>query len=399
MPTGWISQFGSPSVDRGEGIALDGQGNAYVVGTVGGELPVQSSQGSRDAFLRVYGRDGAVLTTLQFGTPESDIATSVALDVDGNVYLAGTTAGALGDQGHFGGEDGFIRKLSSDLTETWTVQFGSGEDEKVGGIAVDGEGNVYAAGGTEGALPAASSAGGTDAFVAKLNPDGQQVWLAQFGSGADDEAAGVAVDSEGNVYVAGQTKGKLPGQDSGGRTDVFLRIYDPSGGEVWTVQFGTVEDDRATGVILDSDGNVYVVGVTGGALPGQESSGDDDGFIRRYDTEGQEVWTAQLGSNRVDEIIGVALMQSQAIYVAGWTMGVVEGTSSAIGGDAFLSRYDLTGQEQWVVQLVTSEFDWATGIAVDADGEILVVGRTNSTLPGQSRAGSTDVFVIQLLEE
>ena len=399
MPTGWISQFGSSSVDRGEGIALDGRGNAYVVGTVGGDLPGQSSLGSRDAFLRVYGPDGTVLTTLQFGTSESDTATSVALDLNGNVYLAGATAGALGSQGHFGGEDGFIRKLSPDLMETWTVQFGSGENEKVASLAVDGEGNVYVAGGTEGALPGVSSSGGVDAFVGKHGPDGREVWMAQFGSSAEDEAAGVAVDAEGNVYVAGQTGGRLPDQDSRGRTDIFLRKYDSSGQEVWTVQFGTVEDDWASEVVLDAEGNVYVVGVTGGELPGQESSGDDDAFIRKYDTEGRADWTAQLGSNKVDEIVGVALVQSRGIYVAGWTMGVIEGTSSAIGGDAFLSRYDLSGQEQWVIQFVTPEFDWATGIAVDAAGEILVVGRTNSTLPGQNRAGSTDVFIVQVLEE
>ena len=399
MPTGWINQFGSSSVDRGEGIAMDSQGNAYVVGTVGGNLPGQSSQGSRDAFLRKYGPEGAVLTTLQFGTSESDTAAAVILDSDGNVYLAGITSGAFGSQGHFGGEDGFIRKLSPDLTEMWTVQFGSSENDEVASVAVDGEGNVYVAGGTEGALPGVSSTGGMDAFVRKHGPDGQEVWTAQFGSSAEDEAAGVAVDSEGNVYVAGRTEGTLPDQGSRGRADIFLRKYDSSGREVWTVQFGTVEDDWATEVVLDPDGNVYVVGVTGGALPGQESSGDDDAFIRKYDPEGQADWTAQLGSNRVDEIVGVALVESQGIYVAGWTMGVVEGTSSAIGGDAFVSRYDLSGQEQWIIQFVTPEFDWATGIAVNAAGEILVVGRTNSTLPGQSRAGSTDAFVIQVLEE
>jgi len=75
-------------------------------------------------------------------------------------------------------------------------------------------------------------------------------WSRQFGTTSDDNAAGISVHASG-VYVAGRTDGTLPGQTNSGGSDAFVRKYDVNGNEVWTRQFGTAVGDRAAGISVD----------------------------------------------------------------------------------------------------------------------------------------------------
>ena len=103
-------------------------------------------------------------------------------------------------------------------------------------------------------------------------------WIRQFGSASDDLVWGVALDATG-VYVVGATNGTLPGQTSAGGTDAFVRKYNINGNEQGTRQFDTARGGVAQGVVgVDATG-VYVVGGTGGALPGQTSAGGSDAFV------------------------------------------------------------------------------------------------------------------------
>lgn len=104
-------------------------------------------------------------------------------------------------------------------------------------------------------------------------------WTRQFGTSTSDQANAVAVDASG-VYVAGYTRGTLPGQTSAGSWDVFLRKYDAAGREVWTRQFGTSAFDVAFAVAADPSG-VYVAGGTDGTFPGQTNAGGADAFLAK----------------------------------------------------------------------------------------------------------------------
>jgi len=115
----------------------------------------------------------------------------------------------------------------------WTRQFGTPEREGAHAVAADGAGNVYAAGTTNGALPGQAAVGNFDAFVRKYDPDGRELWTRQFGTPGSDNAGGVAADRAGNVYVAGETFGTLPGQTGAGADDLRhqagRRRRDPDG--------------------------------------------------------------------------------------------------------------------------------------------------------------------------
>jgi len=117
-------------------------------------------------------------------------------------------------------------------------------------------------------------------------------WTRQFGTGRHDRGWGVAVDATG-VYVTGATVGVLPGQTAVGSYDVFVRKYGTDGTEVWTRQFGTSTDDWGLGVAVDT-GGVYVTGDTWGALPGHTSAGEWDVFVRKYDLDGTSVRSSRM---------------------------------------------------------------------------------------------------------
>jgi hypothetical protein len=217
-------------------------------------------------------------------------------------------------------------------------------------------------------------------------------WIRQFGSSNFDGANGISVDASG-IYVAGSTLGTLPGQTSAGFVDAFVRKYDSNGNELWTRQFGSSSADAAVRISVDASG-IYVAGSTNGTLPGQTSAGFVDAFVRKYDANGNELWTRQFGSSSSDQPLGISV-DASGIYVAGWTDGALPGQTSAGNSDAFVRKYDANGNEGWTRQFGSSSSDAAVRISVDASG-IYVAGETDGTLPGQTSAGSLDAFVAKL---
>ena len=272
----WTRQFGTGSNDEASAIATDANGNVYVSGFTRGDLE-RRNLGGRDAFVRSYDSRGTLRWTRQFGTDAEDEATGIATDANGNVYVAGWTTGALAGS-NLGSLDAFVRSYDRNGSLRWTRQFGTGTLDMATGIATDAGGNVYAIGDTRGALEG-EHLGGVDAFVRSYDRNGSLRWTRQFGTGSAEHARGIAIDLNGNVYAAGQTGGDLEGSNLGSY-DAFVRSYDRDGTLRWTRQFGTSEFDTATGVASDADGIVYVAGGTSGDLEG-DNVGDLDVFIRK----------------------------------------------------------------------------------------------------------------------
>jgi len=174
----------------------------------------------------------------------------------------------------------------------WARKVSTNVDEEAFGVAT-GPGGVYVVGYTNGSLGGQANAGNRDAVVVKFSPAGDQLWIRQFGTASADTLRAVTTDASG-VYVAGTTSGALSGS-SAGASDAFVRKYDPNGNELWTRQFGTPSDDEALGIASDGTG-VYVVGKTQGTFAGQPTSANGDPFVRKYDANGNELWTRQFGT-------------------------------------------------------------------------------------------------------
>jgi len=236
------------------------------------------------------------------------------------------------------------------------------------------------------------------AFVA--SPAGAEApydlaWTRQLGTSAYDVSFGVAADAAGNVFISGTTRGSLGGQPNAGYGDAFVAKYDASGKLLWTRQLGTSGDDDSCGVAADAAGNVFISGETSGNLGGQPNAGGYDAFVAKYDASGKLLWTRQLGTSARDVSFGVAADADGNVFISGETSGSLGGPKAG-NADAFVAKYDASGNLLWTRQLGTFAGDVSYGVAADAAGNVFISGFTWGSLGGQPNAGVDDVFVAKL---
>jgi catechol 2,3-dioxygenase-like lactoylglutathione lyase family enzyme len=381
----WIKQFGGPLTDSAGGISTDSDGNVYLTGDTEDSLGGPNA-GAADVYLAKYDSSGNRLWIRQLGSSARDSARGVSPDNQGNVYIAGYTSGSLAGP-NAGDYDAFLAKYDNAGNHLWTRQLGTASGEYAT-VSADSGGNVYIAGDTHGSL-AGPNAGDADAYLAKYDPNGNRLWLKQFGSSAGDAAAGISTDKSGNVYIAGPTDGNVGGTNVGAG-DTFIAKYDPAGNRLWIRQLGGPAVDYATGISTDSSGNAYIAGITNGSLDGTNTGGYDV-FLARYDPAGNHVWTRQLGSSADDFAKGVSTASLGNAYIAGATAGNLNGTNAG-DVDAFLAKYDANGNHLWVKQLGSSSLDAASSITTDGSGSVSVAGETRGSLGGPN-AGEVDAFL------
>src|SRR5438093_4890324 len=229
------------------------------------------------------------LWTRQFGTRDSNIAYSADVDRAGNIHVAASTIGELIGQNSLGDGGAFLRKYDSGGNEILTRQFGLRTlDDAANSVAVDSNGNVYVAGQAGYADLGQTGFGGVDAFLRKYDSAGNELWTRQFGTPGFDAAYSVAVDNNGNIFVAGRS----------GNDDAFLCKYDADGKQKWLQQFGGLLVDIAYSVSVDGAGNAYVAGLMGQLLPTESGPQKDyDAFLRKYASAGSVVCSRQIGGS------------------------------------------------------------------------------------------------------
>ncbi|HCJ67495.1 MAG TPA: hypothetical protein DHV62_09325, partial [Elusimicrobia bacterium] len=247
--------------------------------------------GSYDIFLIKYNSNGVKQWTKQWGTSSYEHGSGVVVDTGGNIYVTGYTWGGLDGNTNFGysisTSDTFLTKYDSNGTKQWTKQWGTDHGDYGAGLAVDTGGNIYIAGYIQLFQPAFYDRSivpiDTDLFLVKYDSSGINQWAKYPRKSTSDECGtGVAVDTGGNIYLIGNTDGSLDGNTNAGSEDVFLVKYDSSGNKIWTKQFGTASDDRGRGVANDSYGNIYITGCTAGGLDGNTNAGSYDIFLTKY---------------------------------------------------------------------------------------------------------------------
>jgi len=339
--------------------------------------------------------------TYQLAT--NDYANGVATDSSGNVYVTGYTEGGLDGNTSEGKADLFVVKYNSSGTKQWTKQLGSSSNDDAIGVATDSSGNVYVVGGTKGdILNGVNKRGMTEAFVIKYNSSGKRQWTKLLGTWRKDFANAVAIDSSGNIYVAGATERDLedePRKDFAGKDDLFVVKYDSKGKKHWTKQLGTKRNDRATGVATDSSGNIYVTGYTYWGLDGNTYAGSNDAFLVKYLDNGTKQWTKQFGTSSTDLADGVATDSSGNVYLVGYTYGGLDGNTNTGASAIFVVKYNSSGTKQWTKQMGSSSRDYDYGVATDSSGNVYVTGDTYGGLDNNTNAGSGayyyDLFVVK----
>jgi hypothetical protein len=407
----WNTFVGSANADGSFSMAADGYGNVYVAGYSGASwgTPVNPHAGTDDAFAAKFDSSGRLQWHTFLGSADRDFGYAIAIDGYGNVYVAGTSDDTWGTpvNPHAGGSDAFVAKLNSSGLLEWHTFLGSALADRGNGVAVDGDGNIYVGGYSESTwgAPLNAQAGQHDAFVAKLNSSGVRQWHTFLGSADSDVGSAIAADGTGNVYIAGDsysTWGSPVNPHAGGSRDAFAAKVNSSGMQVWHTFLGSAGWDEGYAIAVDESENVYVAGgsdATWGA-PVNPHAGGWDVFAVKLNSTGVQVWHTFLGSANWDESHAIAVDESGDVYLAGtsydaWGLPV---NPYSGGADAFVAKLNSSGVRQWHTFLGSANTDMGSAIAVNGSRSVYLTGYSYDTwgAPINPYAGSTDAFVAKI---
>ncbi len=374
----WAQRIGGSGEEQGLSMAVDAMGNIYCAGTMsntvdfdpGSGAVERTSNGETDAFVAKYSASGALLWAKTIGGAAEDNALDIAVDVSGNVYVSGS--------------------------------FGATVDFNPGGVA-----------------QSVTSGGFIDAYVLKMDTDGNFVWVVNAG-GVDAGVIpnSIAIDAIGNIYTTGMFLGAVdfdPGAgdatlgSTGAGFDVFVWKLNSLGAHTWAVRVGGNSEDIATAIATDINSNVYISGLFRGTAdldPGAVfepfvSAGNTDVFVLKLDVAGNYIWAAKMGGTRADAASAIAVDLSGNIYTTGTFNGTADfdpgaaevslATGSNTNTDIFISKLDANGAFVSAQKIGGSGLDISHSLLLGEWGSIYLTGKFSGTVDFDPGAGTSEL--------
>lgn len=341
----------------------------------------------------------------QLGTTAIDLSLGAATDSSGNVYLTGFTNGPL--QGtNKGSSDAWVAKYNSNGNKLWGKQIGSSNTDQAYSIVTDNSGNFYVAGATGGNLFSSKKSLESDAWVAKYDSNGNELWGKQFEAGGfANPSFGLDVDEGGNVYLSGlaikenlrpdifnfnvQDDSWVTKFDSSGNQQWLTEIRDPSASFPFNI---TPFFDETYDVTVDKDGNSYATGWTQGLVKESDPSRSllkYDSWVSKVNPAGKVEWIQQFGStNQGLEFSWAVDTDSKGnVYATGWTtgdLGTQEGNrrSESYDYDIWIAKFLPNGTMEWAKQIGSKGDDgeYLSDMEIDSKDNIFLTGYTNDKL-------------------
>lgn len=354
------------------------------------------------------------------GGVKSDKTRGVAVDADGNVFLAGETTdvGTFGavKREPLGAADFFLAKVSPDGSFLWVRSLGGSLVDRGYGVVTDPGGNAYVTGhfqSTDAQVLGRSlpNAGDYDIFIAKYSPSGELLWIRTAGGPGYDYGHGIVLDSRGDVVITGA----LAGEGKFGETvanagspsrAIFWAKYDAAGTLRWVKTTSGAFSGSGHGIGVDGADNLYIGGSGAGqGKAGTLSLGDKPGqgaLMLKVSSEGEPVWVSQIPG------APSALFHEITVDATGrsWGAGMFKGKMTAADqtfettgdkdNDGFVVQFSPEGIQVWCQVLQGPGVDYCLGLATDGSGRVFVTGEftATATLAGKgiTSLGSTDIY-------
>jgi hypothetical protein len=357
--TAWVRRYNGPigGLDLGNAIAVDGAGNVLVTGVSG----YSGGMGPTDDYATIkYYPNGDSAWVRTYNGPGNSIDEAWALTVDnsGNAYVTGSSI----DSATY--YDYATIKYSLDGEVAWVKRYNGPSSfiDRACAIAVDGFGNAYVTGWSDGI--------GTDYdyTTVKYDSSGNELWVRRYNGPANsvDEATAIALDGSGNVYVTGF------GNCSNAVCDIATLKYDSNGNELWVRRFNGL-GNMAVAIAVDCSSSVYMTGKSG-YYP------DYDYLTLKYDSAGNQLWVRTYNGpgDSWDGASELTLDDSGAVYVTGWS---APDGSDPHDYDYTTIKYDPSGNEICVRRYdgPGNSNDMPFAVAVDDSGYVYVSGGSNGT--------------------
>lgn len=387
----------------------------FSTGSIGGQTNAGTGS-TYDFVVQRYDSSKNLVWTKMFGTTRNDKLYDLAVDVNDNIYAVGACTNSDDD----------LCMVSYDVSGTlrWSVVTagtGNGNMADTGrGICIDPAGTYfYAVGDTssgyfQGTTAAQSRTGSLASWWAKYRTsDGGLVMSLDIGNFGVVYNYGCAVDSDGNVVVAGTinysgstvnyyagTTLAAPVANSG--YDFLYSKVSPTGTVLTSARLGGTSNDIMYAVAVDTSKNIYATGYSAyasGTLYGNPYLGSQDIVVQKLDTSLALQWTKVLGGSMNDNGYAIAVDSvNNLVYITGYTKSndYVTGATTANLGTTFLSILDSTnGNELYSTALKSSASDTGNSIILK-DGLLYIVGQTNGAYGSTAVTGAPDLSFLVL---
>lgn len=445
----WLSTAGGFKSDKATTIALDDAGNTYITGYYNEEAdfgPINtgfSFQQSKEVFVAKLDPQGNFLWATNALNYYDDRGLGLCLDPQGNAYVTGTCWGGLDwpplnvYNSTSYTDQIFVTKIDPSGNVIWMKNAGVDQtgflysDDHGHDIISDSQGNLFVTGFVTNntnsqqnaqfdAINIPLNSADTLGFVAKLSNDGVWQWVETFGGIYQYRDNGIGIDDEDNVYVAGGFKGtRTFGTDvlnsNYGSLDIFVVKYDNAGNYQYVVQVGDSLDDRADGITYGNDGHMYVTGEFRGEvyfgtddLNNYGDPDDKDIFVSKMTKDGEWIWATKAGSKKgSDRGIGICANDQGNIFVSGQfrdvaKFGSIEVDAGADSIQFYVAMINSAGLWQWVLDGGGPYKDRAASVACDNDCNLYVTGYFYSTATvdtfSLSANGLNDIFIGKIVD-
>lgn len=378
----WAQRLGGIYSEVVAALAIDAAGNIVLAGSFTKSTNLGGSTltafDSSDAFVAKYAADGKHLWSMAFGGSSYDSASSVAVDSNGNIVVGGSFTSGI----DFGGgvltsatgslSDVFLAKLSPAGGHIFSKAFGGPGSHGFAAVSVDSNNNIIAAVNTNFAIDLGGgvltpNTGNGSGVLAKFDMNGNYAWAKLFNGDLSAGISALAVDKTGsNIVIAGRFASEVidfgggPLMNSPGcfrsanPWDIFIARFDGSGAHKGSKSFGNCNDASATSVLIDTSGEIVMMGTFietmnfGG--PPLTAAGLDrkaDSFALKLKADGSYSWSKRFGGSADDFGAAGALSSTGDIYGIGFFSGTADffGTSlSSLGRyNAFIVKLPAGG--------------------------------------------------------
>jgi hypothetical protein len=386
----WAAGYDGPS-HRGDGVlemALDAQGNVYVVGDsigIGTEIDMAAVK---------YDSQGRQLWAVRYVGPGHDIPYDIGVDAKGNVYVTGQTWRGYNFAG--GTEQDIVTlKYSPDGELLWTRYYtgtrAKSSQDTPSEMEVDSEGNVYIAGMTYRGTSSGYLIGMS--VLLKYDTNGNQAWVSTYDTPGENGSAArrLTIGPSGHIYVTGTVRGAVVTTDTTD-TDIFTTKYDAAGNIIWRSHFDSPNNgndfDGVTDLKVDSQGNVYL----GGSH--RPVSGEGANFLNiKYNPDGTLAWSRTTDVSYAEGTSEIAVDSAGNVFLVG--AAEFRHNGGLANDDAVTVKYDANGNHLWTRSYTGR---WADGSYTDDSAGNVLVDAAGNAYVGIETRDEAGKYVMGLLK-